>query len=190
MTVTIPTVNPRRFVRGATVQWYENHADFPPSTWTLSIAFVKADDKQEITATADGSQHLVTIDADASAAFAPGSYRYRIRVVDDSTTPDTVYVLEEGTMVVEEDFFDVESGHDGRSFAARALEAIEAVMEDKASSDQSSFSVGGQQLTRYTWDELNDMRNRFAWEVRREQDRERASQGRPPLTRRQTRFVR
>lgn len=187
MARTITEGIPKCFSRGETVEWYENRRDFLPADgWELSAVLVQSDDVQTITATdnLDG-RYLVTISQADSAAFQPGIYRYQIRVSDGAKT----HLLEAGIVDVSQSFASVTDGYDAREHAEKVLEAIEAVLERKATQDQSSMSVEGRQISRYSPEELWQMRRRYQWEVRKIRDAERAARGEPVSTMRQVRFI-
>jgi hypothetical protein len=178
---------PGAFTTGETVEWYENRPDYlPADSWVLSVDLVAPDGKQTVTATDNGDgQHLVTISAAETLAYAEGVWRYQIKVTDGTKT----HILQSGTLQVCKGFADQSSGYDGRSHAEKVLDAIQAILEGKASSDQSSLSVEGRSLARYTWDELLEARARYRNEYRQERNAERARLGLPQDTHKQVRFI-
>ena len=171
--VTIPLEEPKAFIKGDTVKWRRREADYDPGTWTLSYAFVSDKDQQTVTATNNGDgTHLVTISAAASAKFANATYRYQARVTDGSES----FTVAEGTITARENFAAVKN-HDARSHAEKVLEAIEAVIEDRATTDQSSMSLNGRSLSLMDVDELLTLRARYVSEVEQERAAERVAAG-------------
>ena len=57
---------------------------------------------------------------------------------------------------------------DVRSHAKKVLDAIEAVLENRASQDQMSYSIAGRSLSRMSIDDLMTFRNRYRAEYLRE----------------------
>jgi len=70
----IPTTEPLSFRAGDTVKWKKSLGDYPATSWTLKYFLVIQSDQKIITASADGTDHLVTITAAASAGYAVGRY--------------------------------------------------------------------------------------------------------------------
>lgn len=70
-----PNYEPRSFVASATVVWKKSLTDYPASLWTLKYTLRGADATGiDVTATADGDDHLVTISSTNSDKTA-GVYR-------------------------------------------------------------------------------------------------------------------
>jgi hypothetical protein len=71
----IATVEPSIIVRGDTIKWIKTLADYPAPTWALKYAF-RGVGSIDVTSTASGSDHSVTLSAAASAAYLVGSYSW------------------------------------------------------------------------------------------------------------------
>ena len=163
MAETIPTYEPAEFVSGETVQWKKVLSDYPAGTWTLSYDFVNASASfAESSSVADGTDHLVTINA-ASAPSA-GTYSWQAWVTDGSTSK----VVSEGTLVVKPKL-SAGTAFDNRTWAQKCLDAIEAAIESRASEDQLSMSIAGRSISKMTLEEMIIARDRFKSEVAREQ---------------------
>ena len=76
MTATVPTIEPDSVVSGDTITWSRTLADYPAGTWTLKYRLINADGKIEITATASGTDHLVSVSSETSANYATGTYTW------------------------------------------------------------------------------------------------------------------
>jgi hypothetical protein len=73
--VDVPTKEPTEFAAGDTIKWTRELADYPASaSWVLTYALRNAVSQIDVTASAVGDVHSITIAASVSAAFAPGSY--------------------------------------------------------------------------------------------------------------------
>jgi len=125
----------------------------------------------------------VEIDDTASAAFQTGFYRYQVNVTDGTNR----FSIGGGVIEACPDYAAVSGGLDDRSSNARIYDAITAVMEGKATQDQSSLAIGGRSLSRYSWEELIAARGHYAHQMT---DQERLARGFMPRGARSVRFVR
>lgn len=159
----IPTLEPTTANAGDTWRWNRTLADYPASAgWALSYTLINAAAKVTINATASGDDHAVTVSAATTAGYAAGSYDWRARV----SRAGEVYTVGEGRITVRNAF----SGttFDARTHARKTLEAIEAVIEGRASSEVSYYMIGNRQLRYMTPDELLTLRDKYRAEVTRE----------------------
>ncbi len=178
MTTSIPLTEPDEIVAGTTVEWRrEDLADYPAPTWTLTYRLVerKADGMAiAITASASGTYHAVSVDKATTATWPPGTYLWAA-YVDDGTKRLRV---DSGTLRVVADLAALPPGYDPRSHARRALEAIEAVLEKRASREDLMYRLpDGRQLQRIPTAELILLRDRYRAEVAREAEAERIANG-------------
>jgi len=181
---TIALAPPRAFVVGSTVQWRIKDVDYPAPDWVATLAFVASSDSQVITATDNGDgTHLVEIDDAASVLFVPGIYRYQVNVTDGSNR----FSIRTGVIEALPNYADAGDGLDDRSPNARIYDAITAILVGKASTDQSSMSVEGRSLSRYSWEELMSARGAHAHMLT---DDERLARGFMPRGAQRVRFTR
>ena len=151
---------PRRITVGDTVTWDESSSDFPASaSWVISYNFTSPIAQFSSTHAAVGDDHRITID---TTELDPGRYQYTKKVTDTTET----FTLESGEVEVLPDLSADTAGVDRRQYAEIALEAIEAVLEGKASKDQTSYSLNGRALSRYSPAELNEWRASLRVDVR------------------------
>lgn len=94
-------------------------------------------------------------------------------------------LVEEGQVRILEDLVSAAPGFDGRSHAEKVLEAIEAVIEGRASLDQSQYTINNRSLTRTPVADLLKLRNTYRAEVRAQRM---AKRGRGPSRRHLVRF--
>jgi hypothetical protein len=73
---TIPTVEPASVVAGDTVTWSKSLSEYPATVWTLKYRLLNAAGKIDITATASGTDYLVSVSSTTSAGWAAGDYDY------------------------------------------------------------------------------------------------------------------
>lgn len=159
----IPTIEPTTANAGDTWRWTRTLADYPASAgWALSYTLINAAAKITINASASGDDHAVTVSAATTAGYAAGSYDWRARV----SKAGEVYTVGEGRITVRNAFGG--STFDARSHARKTLEAIEAVIEGRASSEVSYYMIGNRQLRYMTPAELLTLRDKYRAEVARE----------------------
>lgn len=159
----IPTIEPTTANAGDTWRWTRTLADYPASAgWALSYTLINAAAKITINASASGDDHAVTVSAATTAGYAAGSYDWRARV----SRAGEVYTVGEGRITMRNAFGG--ATFDARSHARKTLEAIEAVIEGRASSEVSYYMIGNRQLRYMTPAELLTLRDKYRAEVARE----------------------
>lgn len=176
MAVTIPLVEPEIITQGDTIKWRKSLPDYLPSDgWVLTYQFAHHDEPNvSVNATNNGDQtHLVTISATASAAFRrAGTWMWQAYV----TLSGERFTVARGSIVVRPDIASVPNA-DTRSHARKVLDAIEAVLENRATMEQSSIAIGGQSITLLAPEELIRWRSVYAAEVQMEERAEKIRQG-------------
>lgn len=174
--MTIPTNEPLELRAGDTWEWRrEDLDDYPAGTWTLTYRFKNAAGGFEVVASADGVDFAVTVTAATTASYTAGTYTWAAQVVN-GTTKKTV---DTGTLKVLPNLFagSASTASDQRTHAKKVLDAIEAVIEGRASLDQEEFQIGGRMLKRTKLSDLLMLRSRYAAEVAREQASEKLANG-------------
>ena len=136
-----------------------------------------------INASADGD--AFTIEETSTSGNAAGEYKWFAYVTRTSDSKRVTIV--EGTIQVRED--PGGASVDRRTHAEKALGAIEAVLENRASKDDLSYSIGDRQLSRIPVGDLLKLRDYYRAEVARERNRERMKRGRPTRRAIGTKFV-
>lgn len=150
---TIPTTEPTQVRAGDTVKWTRSLSDYPPTTWTLSYALRGVPGEIDITASDNGDgTHLVSVPPATSAAWEPGIYPWSAKVTDGTD----VYTVDQGTIEVLEDLSAIAGSHDGRSHAKKTLDALEAVIQKRASRSDLSYTIAGRTLQNMTPKEIRD----------------------------------
>ena len=124
---TIPTIEPSEVRAGDTWEWTRTLADWPASVWTLTYILHNATAKETIVATADGDDHSVSVAPAVTALIAAGRYDWIAQVSDGVSR----YQVDSGAMDVQPDLSAVAS-YDGRSHARIMLDALEAILEGRA----------------------------------------------------------
>jgi len=158
----ILTELPQRITVGDTVTWDETQSDFPASaSWVLTYSFTSPDAQFQSTHAAFGDDHRITIN---TTELEPGRYDYTKKVADGSE----VFTLLRKFVDVLPDLSADTAGVDRRSYAEIALANIELVLVGKATKDQTSYSLNGRALSRYSPEELREWRTSLRREVRDE----------------------
>jgi hypothetical protein len=151
-----------KIVQGDSLNWTETETDYPASdSWVVYYVLVNETSRIAFNSTADGDFHLFDITTATTSAWKAGEYNYQ-RYVSDSTDRVT---LDQGSVVIEKDFT---TASDRRSHAKKVLDAIEAVIEDRASIDQQEYTINGRSLKRMTLDDLLKLRGYYKSVVRKE----------------------
>ena len=94
-----------------------------------------------------------------------------------------------GKIEVLEDLSAISGVHDGRTHAKKVLDAIMAVLENRATKDQESYSIAGRTLSRTPLADLQTLRDRYRGEYTQELRAEKAAKGEGHHGRVLTRFV-
>ncbi len=158
---------PKRVTAGLSWAW---SATFPGYSgadgWSIKYHFWPADgtgDAIEIDAVAGaGNAWSVSRTAAQTANYAPGRYSWRAIASNGAETKDQAAT---GSMQILPD--PTGTPVDGRSHAEIVLEAIEAVIERRASSSQKKLDIEGQSLEHMTHAELVKLRQQYSLEVDR-----------------------
>lgn len=141
---------PLTLTAGDLWSWTERHADYPAATYALSFYF-RGPESFNATATASGTDHVVSIAAATTADLKPGVYDWLSRAVLIAT-PTTIATVASGRLTVAANLANAAVDH--RSFNVRVTEALKATIENRATTDQLSMSIAGRSLQRMSWDEL------------------------------------
>jgi hypothetical protein len=164
---------PAKLTAGDTWAFTFTHADYCAPTWDASIYFENAAATFSATASDDGSDHAFSIAAATTAGKVAGRYKWSIRVTDGADT----YTVETGWVDVLTD--PAAAGtHDPRSDARKLLDALNATLLGRATSDQLAMSINGRSLSRTPLPELREWRDQLKQEVRTEEQGEKAGLGR------------
>lgn len=137
----IPTIEPEEITAGDYVQWKITDSDYPATTYTLTYALVKSGVLIEITAAADGTDHLITLSAATTAAYAVGEYKWQSYMTSGSER----YNIDSGTLEVLPDFATQSTGYDDRTHVEKVLEWLRTSFESSSLEWQSKM-VGGELL--------------------------------------------
>lgn len=144
MAAEIPTKEPASAIAGDTWSWTKSLSDYPAPTWTLTYYFRSREGEFNFNAAADGADHLVTVTAATTAGYKAGRYGWTVVVTSGSERR----TVETGELEVLPDPASTGAGQDPRSHARKVLDAIQAVLEGRATKDQEEYSIGSRSLKR------------------------------------------
>lgn len=125
MAAEVPTTEPRYLTAGDTWTWERSLSDYPAGDgWVLTYALVSTSALITLTASADGDDHLIEIAATTTAGYSAGDYDWQSYV----TLGTERFNVERGTVTVRPNLATATTGYDGRTAAAKALDAINAYL--------------------------------------------------------------
>jgi hypothetical protein len=160
----VKQVLPQSIVAGVTFERCVSLADYPAQTWTLVVT-LRGPSVITLTGTPDGEAHQLAASDDVTATWTPGAYWYTARVTDGAVVREAG----SGQTEVLPDLTAGDGIYDGRSHARKTLEAIEAVIEKRATMDQERYTINNRELWRTPIADLLKLRDTYRAEVRREE---------------------
>jgi len=169
---SIPTIEPTIIISGDTIKWTRDFSDFPASTYDLTY-YVKGASSQTVATTKSGDTFLVTIDASVTDQWTEGSYWWEAK----ATVGTERYTAATGKFLVTKNFATDDSVYDGRSHAKKVLDAIEAVIEDRASVDQLAITIAGRTLQRTPPADLLLIKTHYSAEYQNELEKDKLERG-------------
>lgn len=169
MHTDIPGYEPDEITAGETLEWTRDLDDFPASGWELKYYFRGAGAGFDATAAADGDTHAVTVPSSATANLAAGTYYWQAWAAQG----DEKRLVASGQVAVKPSLAALTTAttFDGRSEVKKALDAIDAVLKNKATRDQQEYQIGNRMLRRIPVDQLISLRRYYAGLYAKEQRR-------------------
>lgn len=187
MATDIPTTEPERIRAGDTLTWQIALGDYPASeSWVLHYRLSNATNKYDINATAAGAEHLVSVPAATSAAYAAGDYNWTAWV----TKAAERYTVAQGRITIDPDIAAVTAaGYDSRSNAKKTLDLVDAAMLAHGSSAWTQeYEIAGRRMRFTSVGDFMAFRSRLQFEVRAEESAERIRNGERPRNKLNVRF--
>jgi hypothetical protein len=175
-----PEGEPLEIVVGDFIQWKRSDiaVDYPPSAHSAEyVARITGGGASEIklpaTEPSGDDYYLFTVDSATSAAFEPGRYHWQLEITQTSSGNRIVVDLGDLEAIPDMD----NNQADPRIHAEIMIDKIESILEGKADSDVSSYSIAGRSLTKMSFDELLAARDRYRAEVVKHENREKVKRG-------------
>ena len=148
------------FTAGDTVTWSR---EVQQTNHNYQYVFLGVQGKQVVSAQISGNVITVELTSAQSAAFAAGEYHWFLF----SSYNTERYQVADGYINVVYDPAKLVS-MDTTSFAARMLIAIEKRLEGRVLTDHENYSVDGRSLSRIPFQQLESLRTKYTWLVRKE----------------------
>ena len=173
-----PEVEPSEIVVGDFLQWKRSALvdDYPTASYSAEyVARIagSASNEIKIAATETASYYLFTVDSSTSAAFAVGDYYWQLEITQTST--GNRLVVDQGQFSVVPDLDGDQA--DPRTHAKKMITKIESILEGKADSDVSNYSIAGRSISKMTFDELLTVRDFYRRELVQHENKERLKRG-------------
>lgn len=161
-----PEGEPTEVVVGDFVQWKRSDlvADYPVATHSAEyVARITGGGATEhkISATENADYYLFTITSAESATYDAGLYHWQLEITQTSSGNRIVVDIGDFEFIPDMD----DNQADPRIHAEKMLTKIESLLEGKADSDVSSYSIAGRSLTKLSFQELVDARDYYRREV-------------------------
>ncbi len=173
-----PTKEPETIVVGDFIQWkrVDLGTDYPNSLYTATyVARITGGGNTEIqlVGTASGSDYLFTVSSTTSTDFVAGLYHWQLEIKRNSDNNRIVVDRGNFTAIVDLDV----NGADPRTHAEIMVGKIESILNGKADSDVSSYSIAGRSLTKMSFNELLQARDYYKREMLKEETAESIRRG-------------
>lgn len=162
---------PEELYGGDTWYFKLGYSDYTPTDYDLVVYFSSPNGRFSATGVADGSDFVFTVAASNMDAYSYGDYQYQIRA--EHKTNSTKFTIGEGDVYVRPP---LDLAGDHRHQIKKVLDAIDAVIANRATTDQQSMSIAGRSLSRMSIGELRDFRAWYSqqWERLRGERKQKA----------------
>ena len=144
----------KNIVQGETFDLTVTLNNYPSPPWDTSMILTGAENVYEVGGLSEGAMHNFKIGPTTTLTYEPGDYKYRI-VATDGTD---VYTAWNGRTKVIAD--PTVPGND-MSHVEKVLNALNATIEGKATTDVLNYSIRGRSLGRMSPQELLDWRDKY-----------------------------
>lgn len=165
---------------GDTIEWDESVSDYPAGNgYTLAFS-LRSQGKAPITITANsnGNDYAISVAPANTTAWTPGNYYYQAYVFMSSNGVVTEkHTLQAGQVEILANLTAADSQLDPRSHAKKCLDAIEAVLEGRATRSELSYSIAGRSISLMTPSEIVEWRDYYSKEYADELNADAVEQG-------------
>lgn len=171
--MAIKTVEPSEFIAGDSVRFIKELPDYlPEAGWALTYVFINQRERYTVAATDSGDgKHDVELTPTVTGDYSAGEYKVH-GYVTDGTDRHTIYA---GSLVIQPNY--TNPSYDPRSHVKKVLDAVQAVIEEKATEDQQAVTINGRSITLYSIPDLLKLRDKYKAEYAEEKKRERIKKG-------------
>lgn len=159
---------PSQINSGDAVTWTRAFAAYPSTVgFTLAYVLINARAKYDIAGdqvVANGVAYVVAVPSAITATWTAGTYRWQAYITDAGGNRHTV---DESTVVVLPNLQAQSGGFDDREQDEKILSAIKDLIAGKVlAGDAQLYEIHGRKLQRYTFSELENLRDKYALRVR------------------------
>lgn len=166
-----PQKEPSTLVLGDYWAWKRDDlADtYPIGSYALTYEFHNDSggggvNKFTLTATEANDTYYIEAASSSTTGYAIGDYIWEAYIT--KTADSNRVMVDSGRTTITQNLADTNA--DLRSHAKKVLDALEAVIENRSTMDQSSMSIAGRSLSRMSVDELLTFRDRYKAEYLKE----------------------
>lgn len=165
MVIIVTDILPSKFTAGTTFTQTVTTTAYPATDWSMRV-LLRGPQPIDIVGGSDQNIHTLDASATETASWPAGVYWYSVRVTN---ADGDVVELESGKIEILPDIATIGGEYDGRSHAEKTLEAIEAVIEKRATIDQRRYRINNRELERMLPSDLMRFRDYYKDIVRKEQ---------------------
>ena len=166
-----PQKEPSTLVLGDYWAWKRDDLanTYPIGSYALTYEFHEdsgggGSHKFTLTATEADNTYYIEAASSSTTGYTVGDYIWEAYITKSADSNRVM--VDSGRTTITQNLANTNA--DLRSHAKKVLDAIEAVIEGRATIDQSSFSLGGRSLSRMSVDELMTFRDRYRAEYLKE----------------------
>lgn len=164
-----PEGEPLEVVVGDYLQWKRSDVsdDYPTSEGYTAeyVARITGGGSTEIklqqAAGSTDDYYLFQVSSETSASFLPGLYHWQLEITQTSSGNRIVVDIGDFTAIPDMD----SNQADPRIHAEIMVDKIQTILEGKADSDVSSYSIAGRSLTKMSFTELIEARDYYRREI-------------------------
>tara|TARA_Y100000592_G_scaffold83958_1_gene134313 strand:+ start:99 stop:689 length:591 start_codon:yes stop_codon:yes gene_type:complete len=152
--------------------------DYPVGSYALTYEFHEdsgggGTHKFTLTATEADDTYYIESASSTTTGYSVGDYIWEAYITKSSDSNRVM--VDSGRTKITQNLADTNA--DLRSHAKKVVDAIEAVIENRATIDQQSMSIAGRSLSRMSIDDLLNFRNQYKNEYLRELKKARVKNG-------------
>lgn len=153
---------PKTLNAGDSWTWTDSDANYPASSWTLAYHF-RGSKNFSLVGVASGDDQVFTATTAVTQDLLVGDYDWIARAVNGAVST----TLGTGRVRIQPNLANLAG--DNRSFNQIVLDSLEAVIKNRATTDQLSLSIAGRSISRMSWQELRDAYDYYKLAVAKEQ---------------------
>lgn len=161
-----PEGEPEEIVVGDFAQWKRSDLvdDYPVASYSAEYVMRitgGGSSEHKIAATENTNYYLFTLDSATSATFDAGKYHWQLEITQTSSGNRIVVDIGDFEFIPDMD----NNQADPRIHAEIMVGKIESLLQGKADSDVSNYSIAGRSLTKLSFTELTDARDYYKREI-------------------------